>query len=280
MSKLTKAQAKAHAEACKILEKDVLTEDDKFFVIENWQESATHINGAAGAFFTPWDLARDFSIETFQGRVIDLCAGIGILSFATKLRHSFDSRECEFVCVEINPDYVAVGRKLLPEATWITASVFEVLEMDLGHFDLALSNPPFGKVQRPEGKTAPRYTGGEFEFHVIDIAREIADYGVFILPQMSAGFNYSGRQFYERQTSGKAFDFQHKYGVRFDPSCGIDTALHRDAWRGVSPLCEVVCCDFTELQATEIKAEALAPEPKTFAADQSGQFSLFSEAAA
>ncbi len=41
MSKLTKAQAKAHQEACDLLQKDVLTLDEKWFVLENWQESAT-----------------------------------------------------------------------------------------------------------------------------------------------------------------------------------------------------------------------------------------------
>lgn len=284
MSKLTKAQAKAHEESCKILKKAVLSEDDKFFVIENWQESATHINSAAGAFFTPWDLARDFSIETFQGRIIDLCAGIGILSFATKYRHICSDRTCEFVCVEINEEYAAVGRKLMPEATWIVASVFDILDMGLGHFDLAISNPPFGKIKRPEGKNAPRYTGGEFEFHVIDIASRIADYGVFILPQMSAGFTYSGRQHYERQTSGKAFDFQEKFGLRFEAGCGVDTALHKDSWRGVSPICEIVCCEFEHAPAVEIPKVCqpkvdLPAAPPIVPRSAPTQLSLFAEAA-
>jgi hypothetical protein len=35
MPKLTKAQTKAHAEACKLLQKDTLTFDEKWFVLEN-----------------------------------------------------------------------------------------------------------------------------------------------------------------------------------------------------------------------------------------------------
>jgi hypothetical protein len=280
MAKLTKVQAKAHQQACDLLAKDVLTEDDKFFVLENWQESATHINSSAGAFFTPFDLARDFAIETFPGRVIDLCAGIGMLSFAVRCKHQWDKAPLDITCIEINPDYVAVGRKILPEARWIEASVFDVLDMDLGHFDIAISNPPFGHVRRPEGKRAPRYSGAEFEFHVIDIAAHLANYGAFILPQMSSGFRYSGSQQYRRDTTGKAVDFQNATGVFLGPNCGIDTACYKDAWRGVSPICEIVCCDFEEKDvepttASVPQATHEAPEP----ASTKGQLNLFGEAA-
>lgn len=283
MAKLTKAQAKAHKQACDLLSKEVLTEDDKLFVLDNWQESASHINTVAGAFFTPYDLARDFSIETFPGRIIDLCAGVGMLSFAVTMKHRWDGVPLDLTCIEINPDYVAVGKKILPEAKWIEASVFDVLDMDLGHFDIALSNPPFGRITRPDGKGAPRYTGGEFEFHVIDIAAHLANYGVFILPQMSSGFKYSGSQNYQRDTSGKAFDFQQKTGIYLGPSCGIDTAGYKDAWRGVSPICEIVCCDFEEKQVDAIEAPTPVPTSEAStpaaAAEPKGQLSLFGEAA-
>ncbi len=282
MAKLTKAQAKSHQQACDMLAKDVLTEDDKIFVLENWQESASHINTVAGAFFTPFELARDFAIETCPGKIIDLCAGIGMLSYAVRNKHRWDTAPLDLTCVEINPDYVAVGRKILPEATWIEASVFDVLDMGLGHFDIALSNPPFGRITRPEGKGAPGYTGGEFEFHVIDIAAHLANYGVFILPQMSAGFRYSGSQNYQRDESGKAFEFQKKTGIYLGPSCGIDTVTYKDAWRGVSPVCEIVCCEFEEkdveavIASTVALAEASAPP---VAHQVKAQLNLFGEAA-
>lgn len=284
MSKLTKAQAKAHQQACDLLNKDTLSLDEKFFVIENWQESATNVNSAAGAFFTPYGLARDFAIETFSGRMIDLCAGIGTLSFAASMLTSGAASRLDITCVEINPDYVAVGRKLLPEATWVVGSIFDVLEMDLGRFDIAISNPPFGRINRPDGKGAPRYTGGEFEFHVIDIAAHLADYGVFILPQMSAGFRYSGSQHYQRETSGKAFDFQQKTGIYMGPSCGIDTAHYLGDWRGVSPLCEVVCCEFAEASANTRQEEpalsqAIVDPVSSSAPGAEHQLSLFGETA-
>ena len=63
MAKLTKAQRKAHAEAEAILTKDKITDDERNFVFRNWHEGATHKNGAAGAFFTPFDLACDFALD-------------------------------------------------------------------------------------------------------------------------------------------------------------------------------------------------------------------------
>lgn len=132
MAKLTKSELKAHAQAVEILAKDKLTEDEKEFVYRNWHEGANHVNSAAGAFFTPFDMA---------------------------------------------------------------------------------------------------------------------------FPQMSAGFNYSGRRDYERQTEGKAVKFQELTGLHFDAGCGVDTAYYREEWKGVSPLCEIVCVDFEEAR------QAIVPEP-------------------
>lgn len=242
MAKLTKAQRKAHAEAEAILRKDRLTEDERDFVFQNWHEGANHINGAAGAFFTPWDLAGDFALDGGSGRIIDLCAGIGILSYFLHHRSLWGTRPAEITCVELNPRYVEVGRKLLPEARWINADVFDWRELDLGHFDFAIGNPPFGRVKRTGN--APRYRGPEFEFHVIDIAAELADHGAFIIPQQSASFKYSGSQCYERRTSGRGFDFEQATGLEMGTGAGIDTAMYRDAWKDTAVICEIACFDF------------------------------------
>lgn len=278
MAKLTKPQAKAHQQACDLLAKDILTPDEREFVMANWQESANHVNSAAGAFFTPHPLAMDFAFDVAGPRVIDLCAGIGTLSRGLLDRHPFDADKFEITCVEINPAYVEVGRKIVPEATWICADVFDVLGMDLGRFDTAISNPPFGRVKRSEGKGAPRYTGAEFEFHVIDIAVHLASSGTFIVPQMSAGFNYSGRSCYERQTSGKAVEFQDKFGLHFEAGCGVDTDLYRDDWHGVAPKVEIVCVDFEDRQSVDAAPEP-TPEPHDFKAVDDGQLDMFGRAA-
>lgn len=258
MAKLTKAQAKAHQQACDLLQKDTLSEEEKLFVLEHWQESAKHINTIAGAFFTPVGLARDLSVEIFGRRVIDLCAGIGSLAFWAACRGWGDPRE--IVCVEINPEYAAVGRKIVPEAHWIVGSVFD-LPGDIGRFDCAIGNPPFGAT--PRDAKAPRYNGREFELHVIDVASDIADYGAFIVPQATAPFRYSGCPAGGWPSSvkdGVGSGFEKNWtdthdrllaltGIRLEPSCGIDTSQYATEWHGVSVVTEVVTADFVEARA-------------------------------
>lgn len=258
MAKLTKAQRKAHIEAEAILTKDTLTEDERDFVFQNWHEGATHINGASGAFFTPWNLAADFAFDGAGGRVVDLCAGIGILSYFIYHRSRWGRSLAEVTCVEANPRYVAVGRKLLPEARWINADVFDWRdwwrgELDGGMFNIAIANPPFGRVRR--NGSGPRYRGGEFEFHVIDIAAEMADRGAFIVPQQSAPFRYSGSQCFERKKDGRGIEFERRTGFDLTSGVGIDTALYKDEWKDTSIICEIVCCDFTEARERQAKEQ-------------------------
>lgn len=247
MAKLTKAQRKAHAEADAILTKERLTDDEREFVFRNWHEGANHINGAAGAFFTPYDLASDFALDGAAGRVIDLCAGIGILSYFVGERARYGSRTTELTCIEINPNYCEVGRKLLPDARWIHADVFDWRELGLGRYDMAIGNPPFGRVRR--SGNGPRYRGAEFEFHVIDIAAELADYGAFILPQQSASFQYSGRQYYERRNTGKGIEFEKATGLEMACGAGVDTSIFKDDWKDTSIITEIACFDFTETRS-------------------------------
>lgn len=250
MAKLSKQQIKAHAAAVDLLSKDVLTEDERDFVLENWRASANHINSAAGAFFTPIGLARDFSIEVHGRRIVDLCSGIGALARAVLDRRSDHP---EMVCVEINPDYAAVGRKVVPEAEWIVADILHL--PDIGHFDCAISNPPFGSTKR-NGSSA-RYTGAAFEYHLIDVASDIADYGAFIVPQMSAPFQYSGRPYFEARRSDAYVKFETQTGIVLEPNCGIDCAFYRGEWDGVAPAVEIVLADFTE--ARQRRADAAIP---------------------
>lgn len=258
MSKLSKREAKAHRAACELLEKDVLTLDDKWFVIENWQESANHVNSEAGAFFTPPGLANDFSIEIGDcRRVIDLCAGIGGLSFAYLTGRFFESGQPDVVCVERNPEYIKVGKKLLPNATWVEADVFDLVGLDLGHFDVAISNPPFGSTARC-GRKATRFSGASFEYHIIDLASDIADYGVFIIPQMSAPFKYSGARYYEETRPDKYLEFHKQTSIALTAGCGIDTSLFRNDWHGTSPATEVVCADFKEARQLRAGTDVVA----------------------
>ncbi|MGN8119912.1 methyltransferase [Labrys sp. 22185] len=246
MGKLSKAEIKAHAEAEALLGKDVLSEDEKDFVLENWHPGAENNVAAAGAFFTPTDLAADFALEPGQGRVIDLCAGIGGLAYWVRQRSKWRG-EVELTCVEINPRFVEIGRMLLPEARWICADVLDWRqwwkeELAGTMFDWAIANPPFGKLATSGGRRGFK----SFEFAVIDVASQIADNGVFILPQASSSFRYSGCLCFERLTSGPGVEFKQRTGLFMECGIGIDTSICRDQWRGVAPLCDIVTMEFAE----------------------------------
>ena len=261
--KLTKQQRKLHQEACDLLGKDDLTYDEKWFVLENWHEGATNNNGASGAFFTPPELASDFGLDVGGGSIIDLCAGIGTLSFVY-YHHRCHGEKPQIACVEINPEYVEVGKKIFPEANWICADIFDIWR-DLGRFDWAIANPPFGNLSR--GYAAPRYAGSLFEYKILDLASHMADYGTFLLPHNSAGFRYSGAQCYARHENAQYRKFAKETGLFLDAGCGVDTTYYADGWKGVKPCVEIVCCDFTE-------AEPLDVEPCGH--DHAQQLALFS----
>lgn len=93
MSKLTKREIQLHDQAVCLLQKEHLSHEDKLFIFENFREDAEHINSKSGAFFTPFGLANDFTLQIpcLYGktiRIIDLCAGIGVLSYAAQLECS------------------------------------------------------------------------------------------------------------------------------------------------------------------------------------------------
>lgn len=254
MAKLTKEEIKKHNAAIDLLNKDILTYNEKLFVYENWNEGATSVNSEAGAFFTPIDFASDFNLEVYNDcKVIDLCAGIGMLSF-----FAFHLHNCDVTCVELNPVYYEVGKKLLPEAKWINDSIFNYKAF--GHFQQAISNPPFGKIKTgidSNVRDELKYKGAEFDLITIEIASKIADYGSFILPQGSTPFKYSGASFFQDlRLKGKGYNpydlsvprkvqkFIDETGFDYLFNIGIDTSVYLDQWKGVSPICEVVNFDW------------------------------------
>lgn len=270
MAKLTKAQAKLHNEAMQLLKKDTLTIDERWRVYEGFHEGATVSNGEIGAHFTPIALAMDMAIDMHNGgRVLDLCAGIGTLSFANAMRaaHTVDYWP-EMVCIERNPAYCEIGRKLLPEATWICADVFDLPKLNLGRFDGVISNPPYGRSAHRSG-SAPRYSGPDFELHVIDLAGDYADAGCFLIPQMSAPFVFSGHRGGRYLDAGKGRDFEKVTGWEMHPGCGVDCDYHLADWKTVKPRCEIVTVEYRNPWADEETAPA---EPMTEPTPQGLQF--------
>ncbi|WP_227791576.1 methyltransferase [Burkholderia sp. BE17] len=268
--KLTRAQTKKMQEVEQLIALERrLTDDERLFVLEHYQEGANCDNAAMGAFFTPGGLARDFAIEVYSGcdTIVDLCAGIGSLAYWC------EDKARKLVCVEQCAEYVRVGRKVMPDAQWIHADVFGDWIKDFDGFDCAISNPPFGN--RVKGATFDgRYTGSTFEYKVIELASRIADYGVFIIPQPSAPFAYSGTQFYQPRMSTDCRKFVEQTGITMEPNCGIDTALCRDDWHGVAPICEIVVCDFEAIEQEPVRQARAEAVPVPVA-----QLDLFAAAA-
>ena len=250
MSKLTKNEIKEHTKVLALLEHGNLTDDDELFVFDNYRADANHINSQSGAFFTPFGLAKDLAIHvpyTYEQTVtvIDMCAGIGILSYAAALGDNAWSRShVDITCVEINPDYVEIGKKLVPQAKWICGDILDPdFLKSLGYFDFAISNPPFGNINSNHRKA---YKSNLFEYMVIEAASQIADSGAFIIPQMSAPFVFSGRTEYRELDDCRAKKFEEQTGITLNFNIGVDTAQYKNDWHGVAPVCEIVCCEFTE----------------------------------
>lgn len=246
MAKLTKQQSKLHLKAEKLLLKDTLTEDEIEFVFENWHEGSSIDQTYSGAFFTPQRLALDFRIDVSGDRILDLCAGIGVLSYY--LYHwgweRYDNKKREIVCIERCPRFVEIGKKLLPEATWICADVFDFDFSTLGYFDTVVSNPPFSRVKT--SSNPPRYTGSIFEYKLLDLASDLADYGTFIIPQNSAPFDYSGMHYFRQNITQAHQKFFEQTKIRLDAGCGIDTSIFNDEWKQNVPPVEIVCAEFMD----------------------------------
>ncbi|CAK7042547.1 MAG: hypothetical protein PEPC_01813 [Peptostreptococcus russellii] len=263
--KLSKEQRKKHQQAEVLLSKEELTFDDKVFVLNNWLPGEKNDIGKIASFFTPSNMAWDFCIETGirQGSIIDLCAGIGMLSFQM-LR--FTNMSTKITCLEINEQFVEVGKKIIPEANWICGDVMDQdLIKSIGTFDYAISNPPFGNVKTGSSSNWLKYRGNEFEYKVIEIGSNLANYrGTFILPQSSCPFRISGTNYYK---DGPAFrskkyeTFDKQSNLSLTPNNGFDLSIYQNEWVGTNVLCEFAHCEYEELRIQDITVETEAKYP-------------------
>lgn len=278
--KLSKQQIKRHKEAEAILAKDVLTFNEKCFVFENWFPAYGNQIGEISSFFTPIGLARDFNLEIGGTRIIDLCAGIGILTFTYIHRmKAWENTDVEVVCIERNPMFVEVGKKLLPEATWICADALdESIYQGLGHFDCAVSNPPFGKVKCDTDSKWTGYSNSEFEYKIIAIGSKIAEYGAYIIPSMSAPFEYSGKQCFRVRLNQKYETFYKQTGIVLNAGVGIDCDYYIEDWKGAAPKVEIVTVNKIE-PANYSPKDVTEPEIINLPNDNNAQLDLFGQCA-
>ncbi|MEW5160936.1 methyltransferase [Citrobacter freundii] len=237
MTRVTKKESQLRLKVMELVHSDrQLTEDDKEFIFNNYRGDGI---GATGAFFTPEMLAWDFMLDAgCSDDCIELCAGIGRLSYYQFIRN----KPSHITCVELNPEYVLIGKRVLPQAEWITGDALQYTPDRF--YRVAYGNPPFGKINT-SGAYTGRYTGSEFEYKIIDRAREYSSYGVWIVPQGSAGFKYSGHTYYDRSIqSAKYIKFEKDTGLILHPGVGIDTSIYRDQWNGTKVTCESVLVDY------------------------------------
>lgn len=139
--KLSKPELAKHEQAVALLSKQRLTDDEALFVLRHWHPSAVSVTRGQ-SFFTPTGIAQSLAaVHGGGGRIVDACAGIGALAW------HMSAYGGDITCIESNPEFVEVGKKVLPGATWICGNVFEILPM-LPLFDSAISNPPFGAMAK------------------------------------------------------------------------------------------------------------------------------------
>ena len=237
MARVTKKESQLRLKVMELVHSDrQLPEDDKEFIFNNYRGDGI---GATGAFFTPEMLAWDFMLDAgCSDDCIELCAGIGRLSYYQFIRN----KPSHITCVELNPEYVLIGKRVLPQAEWITGDALQYTPDRF--YRVAYGNPPFGKINT-SGAYTGRYTGSEFEYKIIDRAREYSSYGVWIVPQGSAGFKYSGHTYYDRSIqSAKYIKFEKDTGLILHPGVGIDTSIYRDQWNSTKVTCESVLVDY------------------------------------
>ena len=188
----------------------------------NYNPMATRMVMKGGVFFTPLGIAEELATASHpKGDVIDLCAGIGVLSHALiKWDNSGYRREPglhgdikRIVCVDNDFESVEIGRKLVPEAEWYCHDVFDWEFMEsLGEFLLAISNPPYGNI--PSAKNA-KWTKvrGPAQWRVIELALRMAyNGGYFVLPSSHSDYDMEKNE-YKKGSS----NYREKYLGRHWP---------------------------------------------------------------
>ncbi len=137
---------------------------------------------------------RVWAVDCGNGRhVVDICAGTGRLAYAVLAANGWQPQAVQVTAVEFNPEFVRVGRRLLPEVEWILGDCYDLsLWQSLPRFDEAISNPPCGAVVTEHDTDWVGYHGPA-GLTVAAIGLQVARLGIkMILPQVQTIFRYSG----------------------------------------------------------------------------------------
>lgn len=220
----TKQQASNQLRIKDILRQKRLSDEDKEFVLDNY---IPDLAVKTGAFFTPRPIAHEVAVwsEASNDTVLDLCAGIGSLAYAVK---DLWPRPKKIVAVEQSEELVAIGKKLVPEATWVCGSIFDqALMKKLGKFGVVISNPPYG-LRKIEADWL-KYNGSS-DLMAVEVGLRSAGYGVFILPRPSVPWQYSYRDSYQQQSSPTLTKFKAA-NPDLELGClSVDMSIYKDDW--------------------------------------------------
>lgn len=266
MAKLTKAQAKRHAAAVALIERPgPLNLEERETVFTDWHEGADSNQTWSSAYFTPVSLASDLRFDMpGRGTLIDLCAGIGRLAYfagGQGVYEDYRHKYSRIVCIERNPRYVELGKRLFPEAEWICGDVLDPqVTRGLGSFDAAIMNPPFGTATKSDHK-APRYKGADMDLAVMDVAASLAPWCLAIVPRDRARWTKRG----DAQPSKRADLFQQATGLDVWRFSNLDCDFYIDEWNGVAPSVEIVGFG-AEFEAERTSTRIVHPAPAPRAA--------------
>ena len=222
MGKLSKREIAKQVQIKHLIDStDVLNEDQVESVYEEFNEAFIGDITHSSAYFTPLDLAYDFALMSpTHGFILDACAGIGVLSYAATIRDHYEKNIRQIICIEKNPEFVAIGKKLVPQADWYCGSIFDeslhkqiLKKHNIYKYDCMMSNPPFGTISMKYVPKAERkwlqYHGKEFEMAVIEVGVKLAEYASYILPVQSCTFQVSGTPFHQHKENRKFNRLKH-----------------------------------------------------------------------
>lgn len=248
--KITREQDKLHDEAVSLINLSrPLTDDEIEIVYRQYNPMAENSIGKGAIYFTPYDLASDFAAMCQpKGVVVDLCAGIGILAHHV-LKHDYAgwgsrSNLCgdikRIICIEINEQFVEIGKKLVPEAEWICGNMLNLdILTKIGKVDCVISNPPYGQIFSKKEHTWTKVKG-PIQWLAIEVSLRLAYNGaMMILPSVDCDtdMKHKGTRLNREKYLDKYFP-----GIHME-NASIDASIYKNQWIGAKPDVTVVDID-------------------------------------
>jgi predicted RNA methylase len=159
-----------------------------------------------------------------------MCAGIGGLTFAARMRDYYHKDIRHSVCIERNPKFCEIDKRLVPKAEWICGDIFDKgiwddIKSRYGKINCVLSNPPFGKVTKTDADR--KYTGSEIDMAAIEVALTVCKGRIdFILPHGSVDWVTSGVPYYRRVDCRKTSKLKKDIGEFYMDGSDVDTTTY------------------------------------------------------